>query len=261
MSDENIFNQIPDLKYHEQAAPAAPAAFDSIVRSRRSVRVYEDTPIPEEVMKEVLEWTLLAPNSSNLQCWEFIWVRTPETKKELARLCFNQPAARTAQELVVMVARPTWWRKHAKLMLEEFKKQEDLGQEVPKAAVHYYKKLVPFVYSQGPLSVFGLLKRFLIIPIMGLFQIVPRQPTSHEQLKKWAVKSCALASQNFMLGMSAHGYDTCPMEGFDESRVKKLLKISRKDEITMVISCGKRASTGVYGPRIRFDSSRFLKEV
>lgn len=260
MSDDNIFNQIPDLNYQEEVVEANPKAFDGIVRSRRSVRHYDQTPIPEQVMRQVLDWTLMAPNSSNLQCWEFIWVKSPETKKTLAYYCFNQPAARTAQELVVAVARPTWWRKNAKAMLEVFKKQEQAGETIPKAAWEYYRKIVPYVYTQGPLSLFGLMKKPIIF-VLGFFKVVPRQPTSHEQLKKWAVKSTALACQNFMLGMSAHGFDTCPMEGFDEVKVKKLLGVGRKDEIAMVISCGKRASSGVYGPRIRFDKDQFIKVI
>lgn len=260
MSDDNIFNKIPDLNYQEEMAPANPEAFEKVLKSRRSVRVYDDTVVPEAVMQQVLDWALMAPNSSNLQCWEFIWVRSVEKKKLLATYCFNQPAARTASELVVAVARPTWWKKNAHDMLESFKAQELAGQAVPKSAWAYYQKIVPFVYTQGPLSIIGWLKKPLIY-ITGLFKVTPRQPTSHEQLKKWAVKSIALACENFMLGMSAHGFDTCPMEGFDESRVKKLLGVGRKDEIAMVISCGKRASSGVYGPRLRFPREKFIKVI
>lgn len=261
MSDkENIFNQIPDLQYQEQVFAGNPEAFEKILQSRRSVRQYEDQNIPEQVMQQVLDWALMAPNSSNLQCWEFIWVKSPEKKAQLAQYCFNQPAARTAQELVVAVARPTWWKKNAQQMLDVFKAQEQAGEVVPKAAWAYYKKIVPFIYTQGPLSFFGFLKKPFFF-FAGFFKVVPRQPTSHEQLKKWAVKSCALACQNFMMGMSAHGFDTCPMEGFDESKVKKFLGIGRKDEITMVISCGKRASSGVYGPRIRFPRENFIKVI
>lgn len=255
---ENIFNQIPDLNYQEEAFSGNPEVFEQILKSRRSVRQYDDHKIPDEVMQKALNWALMAPNSSNLQCWEFIWVRTLEKKAELAKLCFNQPAARTAQELVVAVARPTWWRRNSQKMLEAFKNQEDAGEIVPKAAWAYYKKIVPFIYTQGPLNIFGLMKKPFFF-FMGFFKVVPRQPTTHEQLKKWAVKSCALACQNFMMGMSAQGFDTCPMEGFDESKVKRFLGIGRKDEITMVISCGKRASSGVYGPRLRFSSENFIK--
>ena len=40
-------------------------------------------------------------------------------------------------------------------------------------------------------------------------------------MKVWSQKTTALACQNFMLSMRAYGYDTCPMEGLDSTRVKK----------------------------------------
>lgn len=258
MSD-NIFNRIPDLNYTEVGPTPLVEEFDKIVRARRSVRVYKESEaVPEEVMRQVLDWSLLAPNSSNLQCWEFIWVRDQNEKKKLAYYCFNQPAAKTAAELVVAVARPSLWKKHAKEMLELFDEQERKGQMVPKAAIDYYKKIVPFIYSQGPLGLFGFIKRPLIF-CLGLFKVVPRQPVSPEQLKKWAVKSTALACENFMLGMTAQGFDTCPMEGFDERKVKKQLGLKLSDEVAMIISCGKRDDSGVYGPRLRFDNERFIR--
>jgi nitroreductase len=216
--------------------------------------------VPEAVMRQVLGWTLKAPNSSNLQCWEFYWVRDPEKKKELARYCFNQPAARTAQELVVAVAKPRQWKKHARKMLEVFAEAEKTGQKIPMSAKAYYSKLAPFMYTQGWLNSVGFIKHVLFF-FRGLWAVTPREPVSHWGMKVWAVKSAALACENFMLGMSAHSYDTCPMEGFDSKRVKKLLKLSCSDEVVMVISCGRRAKNGVYGPRVRFADSEFIKKV
>ena len=66
-----------------------------------------------------------------------------------------------------------------------------------------------------------------------------------------AHKSSALAAQNFMLSMTSKGYDTCPMEGFDSLRVKKILSLPRKSEINMIISCGIKDENGVYGDQIR----------
>ena len=51
--------------------------------------------------------------------------------------------------------------------------------------------------------------------------------------------------------MAAIGYDTCPMEGSDTLRIKKILNVSRKAEVTMVIGCGIRDTKGVYGARFR----------
>ena len=64
-------------------------------------------------------------------------------------------------------------------------------------------------------------------------------------------KSCALAAQNFMLSVSAEGFHSCPMEGFDKRRVKKMLKLPYGAEINMIVSVGKGTEKGVWGPRYR----------
>ena len=64
-----------------------------------------------------------------------------------------------------------------------------------------------------------------------------------------------------MLSLRAYGYDSCPMEGMDSARIKKLLGLSSPAEISMVISAGKRAENGVYGKQIRFKSKYFIHEV
>ena len=48
-------------------------------------------------------------------------------------------------------------------------------------------------------------------------------------------KTCGLAAQTFMLAMAEIGYDTCPLEGFDSRRVKRLLKLPCSAEINMII--------------------------
>ena len=75
-----------------------------------------------------------------------------------------------------------------------------------------------------------------------------------------AHKSSALAAQNFMLSMTSKGYDTCPMEGFDSIRVKKILKLNRFAEINMIIGCGIRTSKGVYGKRFRIPFDKVYKK-
>jgi len=64
-------------------------------------------------------------------------------------------------------------------------------------------------------------------------------------------KSCALAAQNFMLSIAAEGYHSCPMEGFDNKRVKKMLNLPYGAEINMIVSVGKGTDKGVWGPRYR----------
>ena len=60
-----------------------------------------------------------------------------------------------------------------------------------------------------------------------------------------------------MLAMRAEGYDTCPMEGMDSKRVKKILELPSRAEVCMVISAGKRTAKGIYGSRFRFERDTF----
>ena len=97
--------------------------FFETVKQRRSVRKYFPTKVPESVVEKALDAALLAPNSSNMQPWEFYWVRSESKKARLVEACFNQFAAKTAAELIVVVARSDHWRRNQELMLKELDKQ------------------------------------------------------------------------------------------------------------------------------------------
>ena len=262
-SGSDIFKEVPQMEHQSPPPPITAAdleGFKKVVRSRRSIRVYDGTPVPESVMNECLNLALLAPNSSNLQMWEFHWGRSADKKKALVEACLGQPAAATAAEIIVCVGRTGSWRAMAHEMVRHFDEQRAKGITVPPAAYAYYQKLVPMAYTQGPLSVIGLVKRIAAF-FVGLTRPVPREPFSHGDMAVWAAKSCALAAENLMLAFRAHGFDTCPMEGLDSARVKKILGLPRDAIVVMAVSVGKRAPNGVYGPQVRFDRGRFVKEV
>lgn len=252
----DIFTKAPDFGHDEVMYDVSPEEFGKIINNRRSVRVYTNEKVPKHVMDQVLEWGLAAPNSSNLQPWEFYWVQNPTKKAEIVEACFNQPAAKTAQEIIVCVAKLNTWKEIRQDMLKLFEGQE----KVPASARAYYEKLVPMVYTQGPLSILGFGKR-IFANVVGMFRPIPREPMSRSDMRVWAVKSTALACQNIMMGFSAFGYDTCPMEGLDSKRVKKTLNLGCNSEIVMAISVGKRDKKGVYGPKIRMPKEKFIKVV
>ena len=123
-------------------------------------------------------------------------------------------------------------------------------------ALNYYKKVMPFVYSDF-LGVFGFLK-YLTTVLVGLFRPVYRN-IRNSDMRIVAHKSAGLAAQTFMLAMAAQGYDTCPMEGTDTFRIKKLLNLPAGAEINMTIACGIRTEKGVYGERFRIPFEEVYK--
>ena len=226
--------------------------FFEAVNHRRSIRNYSDKPVPPEIINKALDTALIAPNSSNAQTWQFHWVRTEQNKKNLKVACMSQGAAATAQELIVVSVRPSLWKKTSIDLLENA-----IPTGLEKQMRSYYGKLIPFLYG------FQLIApiKWLIFNIMGIFKPTPRKPWSLRDREETCIKSAALASQNFMLAISAQGFDTCPMEGFDEARVKKILKLKFSDRIVMVISVGERTDRGVWGSRYRSPREWFVHEI
>lgn len=221
---------------------------------RRSVRVYDNNKeIETSVVKKCIEQATLAPNSSNMQLWEFHHITSKNLIKKLSIACLNQNAATTAKQLVVIVVRKDLWKQRAKEnlnYLQNFfgKKPKEAYSSREKFALNYYGKIIPFVYGDF-LGIFGYIKYF-IAWITGIFKPAYRQLRKND-MRIAAHKSAGLAAQTFMLSMATEGYDTCPMEGTDTLRIKKILNLPSKSEINMVISCGIRKPEGVYGERFR----------
>ena len=57
-----------------------------LLKSRRSIRKYQSTPVEEEKIQKCLEAAQWAPSASNKQPWEFMIVKNNETRQKLAEL-------------------------------------------------------------------------------------------------------------------------------------------------------------------------------
>ena len=235
------------------------------IHFRRSVRVYDsEKEIDKNIVKKCIEQASLAPNSSNLQLWEFYHITSKDIIDKIAPFCFNQNAAKTAQQLVIFVTRKDLWKQRAKSNLKFIDK--NFGANNPKSEQssrekvgrNYYGKIIPFAYADF-LGILGFFK-YLMIVVIGLFKPIYRE-VRRSDMRIVAHKTCGLAAQNFMISMAAEGYDTCPMEGSDTWRVKNLLGLPFGSEINMIVSCGIRTEKGVYGERFRIPFKEVYKEV
>lgn len=238
--------------------------FEEIINYRRSVRYYKDAPIDPEKVQHCLELASLSPNSSNMQLWEFYHITDPLILKRLSVACLNQQAATTAQQMVVFVTRQDLNRKRAKKLIEleslNVLKNSPVEKQEKRVKTWklYYGYVMPFLYSRF-LGIFGIFRKILV-SIVGLFRPITYQ-VSEADVRVVVHKTCALAAQTFMLAMANEGYDTCPMEGLDSRRVKRLLKLPIGAQINMIISCGIRDNRGVWGDRMRVPFEEIYKRV
>ncbi|WP_297335761.1 nitroreductase family protein [Algoriphagus sp.] len=233
------------------------SGFFDVVEQRRSVRIFDQKqPFDHQVIIKCLEAAILSPNSSNLQLYQFI--RVPESsplKDPLAQLCMRQKAATTARELVVILTRRDLWKSRAEANYQYLTSSvQNQSEKKINQAKSYYKNLIPKLFSNYP--GWSTIKK-LIAWWVGLRRPMVRE-VGETEVRISVHKSASLAAMTFMLGMKAEGYDTCPMEGFDSLRVKKLLGLPRTAEIAMIIGCGKGLPEGIYGERFRVDSSELI---
>lgn len=237
------------------------AAFRGVVETRRAVRNFDTavTALPDDAINECLDMALLAPSSSNLQPWQFVRVKSPEMKRKLVALCFGQPGAATATELIVCLGRSDRWRDGRERMMRAM---QERNLSYPKPFDRYYPSDVPIMYTIGPLGLVGVIKRALCA-IYRIFKPLPTIACSHSDMKWWSVKNAAFATMTLMLALAARGFASCPMDGHDKGRVRKLLGLPAGAHPLVVLAVGKPApeDAAIWGPRIRFPRELFVSEV
>ena len=229
---------------------------DEVLQYRRSVRVYDKTkPIDTKRVKHCLELATLAPNSSDMQMWEFYHITQPELLAKISRACLDQKSTATASEVVVFIVRRDVYRKRARFVLDfergniERNSPKERQAKRIKDRELYYGIVMPFFYARF-FGILGLFRK-LLANVISIFRPMMLE-VSENDVRVVAHKSCALAAQTFMIAMANEGYDTCPLEGLDTRRLKRILKLPYGAEINMVIPCGIRdGNKGIWGERCR----------
>jgi len=70
--------------------------FEEIVQRRRSNRRFDPNFIvADEIIEKSLQRAILSPNSSNMQLWEFYWIKSEEAKNDSMRFASDNPLPRT----------------------------------------------------------------------------------------------------------------------------------------------------------------------
>jgi nitroreductase len=80
--------------------------FMDVIKERRSVRKYEETPIAAEMLNTLLEAVMWAPSWANTQCWEIIVIKDPTVKAQLQTTLppKGQPATTAVVQAPVLLA-------------------------------------------------------------------------------------------------------------------------------------------------------------
>ncbi len=91
------------------------------VQQRRSIRAYQDKPVPREALEKILEAGRLAPSARNFEPWHFIAVTDAKKRRALSKGGFAKFLAEVPLVIVSCgdyKASPSWYAVDVALALE-----------------------------------------------------------------------------------------------------------------------------------------------
>ena len=222
--------RVPNFDQQNRAA-GQERPLSQVVPERRSTPHFESTPVPEEDLKKMLRAALEAPSGYNLQPWRFVVVRDPEMRKKLREAAMGQPRVEEAPVVVVACGDPQGWKKG------------DLDEMLRLGNQHGF----PESGNEGARNaVNGLLggKGGEAAGISGNTHV-------------WINRHVMIAFTTLMWAAETLGYDTAPMEGFFEDKVKQVLDIPNEVRVVALLAIGHRKGADKpYGGR--FSSTKLV---
>ena len=90
-----------------------PNQFLEFLKARRSIRMFQEKPIPEKEIEMILEAGRWAPSASNKQPWEFILLEEKSLLDKISKMATYGRFIRTAQIAIAIVGKmntsPKWY--------------------------------------------------------------------------------------------------------------------------------------------------------
>ncbi|MCC5828530.1 MAG: nitroreductase family protein [Phycisphaeraceae bacterium] len=203
-----------------------------LIRQRRSVRGFDaGRPVPEAVREKLLEAAIWAPSGYNLQPTHMITVTDSARRSALRAACMGQKSVEQAPLVVVFVGDGKVAANHLDLVIAQDMEIGGINAQYEQIL----RKYVGIGFSPGPLGI-GRLIKSLLFPLLRYFAPVPSLPVI--ETRYWLAKQAALCAMNFMLAAKAAGLETCPMEGFDDRRVRRVLGLPAHIQPILVVPVG-----------------------
>jgi nitroreductase len=197
------------------------------IAQRRATPSFDGSPIPDADLKRILEAGLQAPSGYNMQPWRFVVVRSPEQRRRLRAASFNQGKVEEASVVIVACGDADGWRSGD---LEEMLR---LGREGG----------MPENYAeQAKIN-------------------IPNYLSNHPNFPVWLNRHVMIAFTTMMLMAEVLGYDTAPMEGFEQEKVREVLKLPLSYHVVALLAIGHvKGSDKFFGGRFSMAHTVFAEE-
>ncbi len=207
----------------------------AVIHERRATPHFDSSSISDEDLRRVLEAGREAPSGYNLQPWRFVVVRDPEQRRRLREAAMGQPKVEEAPVIIVSCGDPEAYNRgdldevlHIGM---EHGFADEKRNEQTRQAVHY------MLDRPGPAAA-----------------VRPDRAV-------WINRQVMIAFTTMLWRAEALGYDTAPMEGFHEEKIREVLRIPDRVRVVAMLAIGHlKGADKPYGGRFPLSRIAFAEQ-
>ncbi|MFC2749936.1 MAG: NAD(P)H-dependent oxidoreductase [Campylobacter sp.] len=184
-----------------------------ILKFRHACKIFDESKkISAGEFDFILEAGRLSPSSTGLEQWDFVVVQNKELREKIKAVSWNQVQITSCSHLLVILAKVA---------------------EV-KSVGEYVEKMIDRRGDKAP-EMIAARKKFYGDFLEGRFH------RDDELVFHWSSKQCYIAAANMMTAAASLGIDSCPIEGFDEAALNKILGLdTSKQRVSLMVPFGYR---------------------
>jgi nitroreductase len=201
-----------------------PLDVPSAIVKRRSIKTFKPDPITPELLQQLVELTVAAPSSFNVQSWRIVLVQDEAQKAALAAASWNQKQIIQAPVTFVFAADATAGEQDLTPILE--------------------KGLATGAWNEGTVNYFK--------------SAVPQfQAGLGDKRREYAIKDAIIAATHLVLAAESLGLSTCFMNGWIEDQVKAVIGAQNNPDlaIAVVVPVGYAAEPRLNPGRLPFTAN------
>jgi nitroreductase len=202
----------------------------SAILQRRSIKTFKPDPIEPELLQQLVELTVAAPSSFNIQDWRIILVQDEAQKAALAAAAWNQQQIIQAPVTFVFAADSTAGEQDLTPILERGLQTGAWNE----GTVNYFRNSIP-QFQAG----------------LG------------DKRREYAIKDAIIASTHLVLAAESLGLSTCFMNGWIEDKVKEVIGAADDPNlaIAVVVPVGYAAEPRLNPGRLPLSHNVFVDRV
>lgn len=183
--------------------------------------------VSNDHLHQVLEAIRFAPTSFGLQPFHAYVINKPELKTQIRAAGYNQPQLEEASHLIIFTSKNNTLER-----IEEYIELTSDGNPEVKEKLQEYKNMM--TRSLGKLT--------------------------KEQTHNWAKKQVYIALGFALAACAELKIDSCPLEGFINTEINKILNLQDTEDSTVILAIGYKKDMP-HRPKVRFPEQELFTQL